>query len=183
VAALTVAEVVRLAESSVGAFYARFPDKDALLVTLHERSCGEALATTELALDPARWKTHDLPRVILELVRFTEAQCRQREGLLTAFISLAAADEAFARRRATLELEIAARLHRLLEERKDEVSHPDLRLAASISVRMIFGALEYSSLMHRASTASLKDLAIAPELTRAVLGYLGVEASRRQIPN
>src|SRR5206468_8661548 len=67
VASVTVSEVVRRAESSVGAFYARFPDKDALLATLHERSCVEALATAELALDSKRWESSDLATAIHEM--------------------------------------------------------------------------------------------------------------------
>ena len=93
---LTVSEVVRVAGSSVGAFYARFPDKDALLATLHERACVEALATTDLALDPARWTRADVGRVILELVKFVDSTCRERMGLLLAFIAMAATDSAYA---------------------------------------------------------------------------------------
>lgn len=172
--ALTVSELVRRAGSSVGAFYARFPDKDAILATLHERSCSEALATAELALDPARWKQENVERVILELTRFTETLCRQRLGLLLAFISLAAADTTYAKRRAALEAQIADRLHHLFESRRDEIGHPDLRTAANISVRMIFGALEYGAIIHRPSSET-KALGIAPELCRAIMGYLGTK--------
>lgn len=175
VSALTVSEVVRAAGSSVGAFYARFPDKDALVATLHERSCAEALATAELALDPARWEHEGVERVILELTRFTETLCRQRLGLLLAFISLAAADATFAMRRAALEQQIAARLQRLLEARRKDIAHPDLRLASTVCVRMIFGALEYGALIHRPSSET-KGRAIAPELCRAVVSYLQAES-------
>ena len=45
----TVSEIVRRANSSVGAMYARFNDKDSLLVCLHERFCEQALATADTA--------------------------------------------------------------------------------------------------------------------------------------
>jgi AcrR family transcriptional regulator len=47
----TVSEIVRRAKSSVGAMYARFNDKDSLLVCLHQRFCEQALATTQAALE------------------------------------------------------------------------------------------------------------------------------------
>ena len=45
----TVSEIVHRANSSVGAMYARFNDKDSLLVCLHERFCEQALATADMA--------------------------------------------------------------------------------------------------------------------------------------
>ncbi|HEX7669666.1 MAG TPA: helix-turn-helix domain-containing protein [Polyangiaceae bacterium] len=177
VTALTVAEVVRRAGSSVGAFYARFQDKDSLLATLHERSCSEALATAELALHPARWGSKDLRVIVSEVVRFTVSLCEERRGLLLAFIALAAADPAYAERRANLESQIAALLYEFLRAREREVSHPDLRTAAHVAIRMMLATAEYGALIRRQSPGEpeLSDDRIATELARAVLSYLGSE--------
>lgn len=177
-AGLTVNEVVRVADSSVGAFYARFPDKDALLAMLHERSCTEALATTDLALDPARWSRADVGRVLLELLKFVEATCQERMGLLLAFIALAASEKSYADRRAKLEGEIVARLRRWLESRRSEIGHADLDVAAATCVRMIFGAIEYGTLLHRNANAE-RNPTMVPELCRAILAYLGAKPGRR----
>lgn len=185
VAALTVSEVVRRADSSVGAFYARFPDKDALLATLHERSCGEALATAELAFDPARWERSELSVVVPEVVRFTVSLCEERRGLNLAFIALAATDATYAERRANLESQIAGLLYDFLRAREGEVSHPDLRNAARVAIRMILATVEYGALLGRASPRDpeLSDDRIATELARAVLSYLGsaVSGGRRAL--
>lgn len=179
VASVTVSEVVRRAGSSVGAFYARFPDKDSLLATLHERSCSEALATAELAFDPVRWETKELGSVISEVVRFTASLCHERRGLLLAFIALAATDAAYAERRANLESQIAGLLYEFLRIREDEVSHPDLRTAARVATRIMLGTVEYGALLERASPndAEPSDDRIAAELARAVLSYLGSAVS------
>ena len=52
---ITVPEIVERAKSSVGAFYARFKDKDGLLHALHQRTCDDAYAAMEKGLDPADW--------------------------------------------------------------------------------------------------------------------------------
>ncbi len=181
--ALTVSEVVRRAESSVGAFYARFPDKDALLSTLHERSCGEALATAELALDPARWRFADLPSAVTELVRFTAALCRERRGLLMAFIAMAASHAHFAQRRAVLEKKMAELFHAFLRDRQDEVAHPDLELASEVAIRIILGSLEYGAMIHRGLDDAKTDDRVAAELGVAVLAYLGAPISVRRPRN
>src|SRR4051812_31414315 len=79
-AAFTVSEVVKRGGSSVGAFYARFPDKDALLATLHQRSCSEALATAEFALNPDRWQVSALEDVVAEIIQFMVTTCEARRG-------------------------------------------------------------------------------------------------------
>jgi AcrR family transcriptional regulator len=180
VASVTVSEVVRRAESSVGAFYARFPDKDALLATLHERSCAEALATAELALDPKRWEAVDLASAVLEIVKFACTLYRERRGIAIAFIELEAADVSFAERRATLEVEAGSRLLEFLRARESEVAHADLKVAAQVSIRIILSTLEIGAMLSRGESsdvAGLSEERVAAELTRAVLGYLGAPVS------
>jgi AcrR family transcriptional regulator len=180
VGSVTVSEVVRRAGSSVGAFYARFPDKNALLKTLHERSCAEALATAELALDSKRWESVDLGTAVFEIVKFAGVLYRERRGIAIAFIELAAADASFAERRAVLESETWARLLLFLEARDGEIAHPDLKVAAQVSLRMILSTLEFGALIFRTEPKSIEGLSdekLADELSRAVLSYLGAAQS------
>jgi AcrR family transcriptional regulator len=179
VAGLTVSEVVRRAGSSVGAFYARFADKEGLLATLHERNCAEALATAELALDPARWQSADIASILEEVVKFTAAQTRERLGLVLAFVALAATDVSYARRRAILQQKIGALLGALLLARSDEISHPDPRLAGDIAVRMVLGTLESDALERRqSSTESARaDEILAHEVARAIGAFIGAPMS------
>ena len=50
----TVADIARRAESSVGAFYARFKDKEGLLYALYERYFEQANATAARSRIPIR---------------------------------------------------------------------------------------------------------------------------------
>jgi AcrR family transcriptional regulator len=187
VANLTVSEVVRRAGSSVGAFYARFEDKEGLLATLHERTCSEALATAELALDPARWESADFASIIEEVIRFTAVQCEERLGLMLAFVALAASEVSYARRRDALEKKIGALLGALLLERVDEIAHPDPLLAANVTVRMVLGTLESDALARRTSSTepARTDAVLAGELSRAVVAFIGAPVSggrRSRVP-
>src|SRR5687768_18441733 len=79
---ISVAALVGLAHSSVGAFYARFPDKDSLLQHLHERRCAEGHETAAAALAPERWRDVPLDELVRALVPFTAqvyAQHRSEE--------------------------------------------------------------------------------------------------------
>jgi AcrR family transcriptional regulator len=186
VAGLTVSEVVRRAGSSVGAFYARFADKEGLLATLHERNCTEALATAELALDPARWESADIASIIEEVIRFVAAQTRERLGLVLAFLALAATDVSYAKRRAALQSRIGGLLGALLLVRGDEISHPDPQVAADIAVRMVLCTLECSALERRPPSTEQEraDEALAREISRAVVAFIGAPMSggRRSRP-
>jgi AcrR family transcriptional regulator len=175
VGGLTVSEVVRRAGSSVGAFYARFADKEGLLATLHERNCAEGLATAELALDPARWESADIASIIEEVIEFVAAQCRERLGLVLAFMALAATDVSYARRRAAMQNKIGDLLGALLLARSDEIAHPDPRAAADVAVRMVLSTLECDALERRPSSpeSARADEWLAREVAHAVAAFIG----------
>ena len=176
---LTVAAVARRASSSVGAFYARFSDKEALLGTLHVRACEQSVATAAAALDPERWHGTPLAACLEELVAFILTITQQRQGLWHAFLEAAMRDAVFAERRGQTADAIAAHLHTFLQTRSAEATHGDLSLAASIIVRMLLATAEMETL--RGADYRL-DLGPAPELTTeltcAALAYLGVRDDR-----
>ena len=86
-----VAEIVARADSSVGAFYARFHDKEGLLHALYERYFSEAVATTDAALAPERWQGAS----VAELIRFG-AEEFERAGLAFGHGTDSAIDDAAA---------------------------------------------------------------------------------------
>lgn len=174
--AVTIPEVVRVAGSSVGSFYARFPDKKALLDTLHERACAETLATAEAALDPALWKGASLAQMIRVMVGFAVRIFGSRKTIMNAFNQAFAGDPGFAARRARTAVALGRRVTTFLLGRRESMGHPDPELAIPMALRVVAATLEQRNAF---SVADVPEIAVADavleeELTRLVEGYLGV---------
>jgi AcrR family transcriptional regulator len=175
-AALTVPAVARAAQSSVGSFYARFPDKDALLRTLHERACEQTILTVEAALDPARWEGVPTAALVRTFVGFAVQLFAERRPMMLAFTTELGADAGFMERRARTAAAIARALEGLLLPRQREIHHPHPERAVEMSLRMVTGVLEQRNALEAGGSAevAVRDDVLVEELTRAVLAYLDV---------
>jgi AcrR family transcriptional regulator len=174
-----VSEIVRRAGSSVGSFYTRFPDKDALLHGLYERYLEQAIATADDALDPARWEGAGIPDVIEAVVRFLVEIYRDQRGLIRAFVVRNHTDATFQARRERLSHYVNDKLAALLLARRGEIAHPDPERAAAFGLTLVFSTLDNVMLFGemRSGTLALSDAELAAELTRAYLAYLGSRAT------
>ena len=171
-----VAEIVQRAGSSVGAFYARFHDKDGLLHALYERYYEEAVATADAALAPARWEGARVAELIPVVLRFLVSIFRDRRGLMRAFVVRNHTHPEFQARQQRLSHHVIARLCALLLARRGELAHPDPERATRFALMLVFSALESLILFGemRSSLLSLTDDDLATELARSTLAYLGV---------
>ncbi|MBW2273244.1 MAG: TetR/AcrR family transcriptional regulator [Deltaproteobacteria bacterium] len=171
-----VAEVARRAGSSVGAFYSRFKDKDALFHALYDRWLEQATATTDTTLDSERWRSASIPELLTAVVAFLVTVYRERGGLIRAFVVRNHVDPDFQARQQRLSLHISDRLTALLLERQSEIRHPHPERAARFGMILLMGALESVMLFgdFRSRDQNLDDETLAAELTLAYLAYLGV---------
>ena len=170
-----VAEIARRAGSSVGAFYTRFPDKDALLHALYERWYEQAVATADAALAPERWEGARIPEILESVVRFLVSIYRDQCGLIRAFVVRNHSDAGFRARRERLSHYVNEGLSGLLLARRREITHPDPARAAAFGLTLVFSTLESALLFGelRSGALVLTDDDLAAELTRAYLNYLG----------
>ncbi|MFV8749460.1 TetR/AcrR family transcriptional regulator [Nannocystaceae bacterium ST9] len=83
---ITVAEVCRLAGVSVGSFYERVGNKDALLEHLRQRFYAEMVEQITLAFDPRRFVDCDMPTMLRTNAREMVALHRARQGAIRATI-------------------------------------------------------------------------------------------------
>ena len=174
----TVAEVARRADSSVGAFYARFRDKDALLNAVYQRYLEQAQATADDVLDPERWDGAAVPEILRAVVRFVVSVYRDQGGLIRAFVVRGHSDSDFRERQERYSDYVNARLAKLLLARSAELDTDDPERASAFALTVMFATIESSVLFGELRTGALtfSDDELAAELTRACLNTLGVVA-------
>lgn len=176
-----VAEVVRRAGSSVGAFYTRFRDKEGLLHALYERYFAEATATADAALDPQRWEGASIAEILEAVTRFLTEIYRERGGLIRAFVVRSHSDPSFRARQERLSHYVSDGLSALLLARRDEIAHPDPARATAFGLTLVVNTLESVILFGelRSGALVLSDAELARELTTAYLAYLGIQENSR----
>jgi len=174
-----VSAIAKEAGSSVGAFYHRFPDKQALARTLYQRFRNQSLATVTQNFDPEGWEGHDLASVLEALIGFTAHDYLQRPGLRRFAMHLVDSDPDVRTLSKELSGAVVNAFERLLLSRREEFTHPDPRLAAEFLHRMLFSTLDQVALFHgEAPTGNeLTEQQLVQELSAAIKAYLGVRAS------
>lgn len=172
----TVAEIVRRSGTSVGAFYGRFGEKEALLSCLHDRFTSEAIATTDVVLDPTRWEDSSITEILGETIPFLVEVYRAKTGLIRAFIAKGCAEDEFCKRWLPLNAHLVGRLRDLILARAETIEHPDPSLAIQVGLQMILSTLDRLTLFRvsEAEIIELDDARLPGELVRCFLSYLGI---------
>lgn len=170
---MTVAEVAAKAHVTIGAIYARFRDKDALLRRLEQRMNEEFLTLNQENTGDLEHVTFD--GMVLSHHRRLISVYRRRRGIARALVLRAHRDPALRRRIERLNLRNLPRFARAIRKHAAiEHPHPDRAIQfALIAVRSICREV----ILFRESWPGAKPVSddeLARELTRQFLSYLGV---------
>ncbi len=140
---VTVAEIVNLAGTSVGAFYARFSDKEALRHVLQERFVWRAEATVNEITELSHWAGRPLAEVVHGVVAGLADLLRlERGGFLSLVAGWRLRGQPEARERSRrIDGLLWARVETLLLERKYEIAHPRPELAIRVGLSMVIWTL------------------------------------------
>ncbi len=90
---ITVAEIVRRAERTVGSFYARFTDKDALIRTLAQRMVDELVASMRDRFAPDRWQQASTVNIVEGAVAAATTTVWKHAHVARAALMLASRDD------------------------------------------------------------------------------------------
>src|ERR1043165_8684515 len=137
----TLAEIMERAGVTVGAFYRRYPDKNALLRHLDERFFAEMLAKADEFFDPARWPSASAREIVDAFAREAVEVYSARRGLLRSLFLRARTDAVLQQSALHVNEQFIGRLRLLLLPRRDEMRHPDPDRAIELGFMMMIGAL------------------------------------------
>jgi len=176
----TVAEIARRADSSVGAFYTRFSDKEGLLRCVLERFTEQAVATAESILEPERWANVSTREVLESMVLFMLGILRARRRLIVALLVRAAQDPSVSALGQRLHDRISDYMHALIAHRGHAVTHPDPEMAVRLAVWMVLSAMESRVIYSGGGTAGLDDKVIAAQIAQMVVSYIGIDVMHKE---
>jgi AcrR family transcriptional regulator len=175
----TLAEIMERAGVTVGAFYRRFADKDALLHHLDERFFTELHGRAEDLLEPRRWEGASACAVIDEIGRQAVEVYQTRRGLLRSLFLRARTDPVLQQSAMKVNQHYIERLHQVLLPHQNEMSHPDPRRAIELGFMMIIGALRELVVFGEVWPSPPGGTDDVPrEIARMYSGYLGLPAPK-----
>jgi AcrR family transcriptional regulator len=172
---VSVADIVARAGTSVGAFYARFAGKEALMPLLYERYDRDVTARLDAIVADPGWQALDLRGCVRRLVAMVVDMYRSRRGLMRA-VGLfarqhpeAIAPALVARRKA-----MHRRLADLLLAHRTEIRHPDPAAATEMALFAVGAACRDKILFAapHARTLPDDDELLRREMERLLLAYL-----------
>ncbi len=171
----TVAQIAQRAGSSVGAFYTRFADKEALLRCVLERFHEQALATAEAVLEPTRWLGMPARDALEHMMLFMLRILQERRGIIQALTVRAAADPQMSALAQRLSDHIVRHMRALIAHNAYAVSHPDPDTAVQVAVWLVLSAMEARVLYGSDHPARLSDQTVAAEIADMVVRYVGID--------
>ena len=174
---ITIAEIVQRARSSCGAFYARFPAKEALLPALYDAYSRELQTQAVVWSDPAAWGERSLAVRVAKMVRFVIRDFRATRSILRPLALYARQNP---RALSSEDRSIRSEKHRaacaFLLECRDEITHPDPARAVDLTAYVIPAVgrdkILFGDAPH-ASSVQIEDAELEEELIRMALAYLG----------
>lgn len=170
---ITVAQIVRRAGSSVGSFYARFDDKDALLDHLDERYTLDVLTLVAALTDRVRREQPDLAEFVHILVHELVVFHRRSRGLIRALVLRARMyrEPAYDERTERMNQAVGSMLALLLDRLP---ASPTAGRRCALAFSFMFSALRDRILFPEsiALPAGLTDEELADELANAMLTQL-----------
>jgi AcrR family transcriptional regulator len=132
---ITVADIVARADRTVGSFYARFVDKDAVLLACAQRSWSRDRLLLREFLRPDRWVDRPIDAWLRAGLGRMVDTYRNPRPTLKATVLMGAADAEFAAHRRDMFDELHQLCQQVAHVKRDEIDHPVPERAVEIGFR------------------------------------------------
>jgi AcrR family transcriptional regulator len=172
---LSIQDIIKKADTSVGVFYARFKDKEAMIAALCERHQQQVI--DELA-QRDQGEGQSLETIIRYWVHGLIVRYRGNKGLYRALVMRGheRPDWRYNDPKARESLSIA-QFGTTIAAHRDRIGHPKPKQAASLAYLIVIATLREKILFGESTASALRisDKALENELHRAVSAYLEVK--------
>jgi AcrR family transcriptional regulator len=179
----TIPRIASHAGLTPGAVYRRFRDKDALMEAVILRILERQDERLQSSLAPPNAKRIQLDVFAEQIIGSMVVSYRANASLLRAMRTFVQArtHTPFWRKACRAEMKTFARIVDLFLSHKDEIAHPNPRMAVSMALIIVIGTL-FEVVVMPTDLGPLKailpdDAGLKRELTRAFLCYLGASKS------
>lgn len=171
---VSIPEIVARADSSVGGFYGRFKDKDALLCALEERFLSRVGVVLDEATRPEKWADKSLRETVAGLLEVMVGVYSEAGPLLRVFVARAARSQQVWRDGRRLRGQAIRRFIELGLRHGVEIRHPEPAKALELGMQMVFGVLQQKAILGevRIQQHAVTDAELVEEFTRMILAYL-----------
>lgn len=178
----TIPAIAQHAGLTPGAVYRRFRDKDALLEAAILRMLKRQDEGIRVALTLEMARQIPLPVFAEQLIHSMLVSYRRQAGVIRAMrqFSQTRLRTPFFRKAARLEVSAYHYLVELFLERREEIQHPEPKIAVSFAIMMLISTLMELTMAEGdmkvwKTLLPQDDAALKAELSRAFLSYLGVK--------
>jgi AcrR family transcriptional regulator len=176
----TLVDIATRAGLSIGSIYRRFPDKDAILQTVHENYCKRRTDDFARVFDPANWTRAGIGKIVPAIMDYLFVTYRQSPGILCMIEKQRLVNPVVNERATAWNDYVISLIHRLLSQHSEDIAHEDVARAASFVHYVAHRVLAMTSLLEQAEARPayrIGDDGFKAELTRMVLAYLGLPAA------
>ena len=175
-----VSEIAALAGCSIGSFYRRFRDKEALFMALQDDMYDQAQEHIERFFAHPAGKSASLTLISFKLIETAGQEAARIKGYYRALYEISLRGGKVWGRMRDLERLQAEHLRRLLLERKRARLRPDFVPAVAGAIRMIMGN-QLSLILYGPGPFHHNDPAATCEHTRILLSVAGVPVDESEL--
>lgn len=175
-----VSEIVKEANCSVGSFYRRFRDKEALFLALQQDMHARSHANIDRFFANPVAEQRSLTSIFFHLIDNTATEAIKIKGYYRALFEISLRGRSVWSRMRELEEYQAAGFEKLLRKKGVKNIRPDFVPAVAFAIRMITGS-QISIMLHGPGPYSFNDPDATAQLTRSLMAVAGAPVDEDEL--